>query len=207
MYSVITGTPQRQTNVGVLTERVAERPAARAHDHTRRLVVLAAVCLCAAVAAVLVQLRHEPRSLDRRPVAPVVLSDAQLEHFAARTGQPVYWAGPRVGYVYELTRTPSGRIFVRYVPQGYVAGDTRPDFLTVATYPTSGAYDNLRRAAKRGGASATALAGGAIAVTWQHAATNVYLAYPHADYQVEVFNPVPGHALELTLNGAIVPIR
>ena len=118
----------------------------------------------------------------------------------------MYWAGPRRGYVYEVTRTPSGRVFVRYLPQGYVAGDTRPAFMTVATYPTSGAYENLRRATKTGG-SATTVAGGGIAITWHRSATNVYLAYPHTDYQVEVFNPVPGHARKLLLNGAIVPIR
>lgn len=135
-----------------------------------------------------------------------MLSGVQLERFAAGAGHPVYWAGPRSGYVYEVTRTPSGRVFVRYLPQGYVAGDTRPEFMTVATYPTSGAFDNLRRATKRGG-SATAVGGGGIAVTWHHSATNVYLAYPHTNYQVEVFNPVPGHARKLLLNGAIVPIH
>lgn len=169
-------------------------------------VVLVGVCLCAALAVAVLQLRHEPRTLDRRAVAPVLLSDAQLERFASGAGQPVYWAGPRSGYVYELTLTPSGRVYVRYLPQGYVAGDTRPDFLTVATYPTSGAYDNLRRAATRPGASATSVPGGGLAVTWRHSATNVYLAYPRANYQVEVFDPVPGHARSLLLNGAIAPL-
>jgi hypothetical protein len=31
---------------------------------------------------------------------------------------PVYWAGPRPSYTYELTRTSDGRIFVRYLPTG-----------------------------------------------------------------------------------------
>jgi hypothetical protein len=159
-----------------------------------------------ALAVVALEVRHQPRSVDRRPVGPVVLSATQLERFAAGAGRPVYWAGPRSGYEYELTRTPSGRVFVRYLPQGYVAGDTRPEFMAVATYPTAGAFDNLRHATKTGG-SAAAVAGGGIAVTWRHSATNVYLAYPHTDYQVEVFNPVPGHARKLLLNGAIVPVR
>lgn len=168
---------------------------------------LAVVCLCAAFAAAVLQLRHAPRAVDRRAVTPVVLSEVQLERFAAAAGQPVYWAGPRSGYVYELTRTPSGRVFVRYLPQGYAAGDTRPDFLTVATYPGAGAYDHLRRAATTAGASATSVAGGGILVGWQRSATNAYLAYPHASYQVEVFDPVPGHARKLLLNGAITPVR
>ena len=201
MHGTVTGTRHPRTNEVAVTEHVAVQ------GHTRRLIVIVGVCLCASALTVLaLQLRHERRSLDRRPVGPVVLSAAQLEHFAAGAGQPVYWAGPRSGYVYELTRTLSGRVFVRYLPQGYVAGDTRPEFMTVATYRTSAAYDDLRRATKTGG-SATAVAGGGSAVTWHHSTTNVYLAYPHTNYQVEVFNPVPGHARKLLLNGAIVPIR
>lgn len=208
MGGVVTGTLRRRTNVGAMTEHLAEPGAAGAQGQTRRVVVLAGVCLCAAaLAVVVVQLRHVPRSVDRRAVGPVLLSDAQLQRFAAGAGRPVYWAGPRSGYVYEVTRTPGGRVFVRYLPRGYVAGDTRPDFLTVATYPVSGAYDNLRRATARGGASATAVAGGGIAVTWRNSATNIYLAYPHSNYQVEVFNPVPGHSRTLLFHGAIAPIR
>lgn len=190
-----------------MNEHLAEPIAARVSAHTRRLVVVVGACLCASTLAVVtLQLRHGPQSVDRRPVGPVVLSQAQLERFAAGAAHPVYWAGPRSGYVYEVTRTPSGRVFVRYLPQGFVAGDTRPEFMTVATYPTSGAYDNLRRATKTGG-SAIAVADGGIALTWHHSTTNVYLAYPDTNYQVEVFNPVPGHARKLLLNGAIAPIR
>jgi hypothetical protein len=194
--------------VVAVTEHLADPVAVRADGHERRLIVIVGVCLCAAAFSVVaLQFRHGPRSLDRRPVGPVVLSAAQLERFAAGAGRPIYWAGPRSGYVYELTRTRSGRVYVRYLPQGFVAGDTRPDFLTVATYPTSGAYENLRRAGTTDGASGTAIDGGGIAVSLWHSATNVYLAYAHTDYQVEVFNPVPGHSRKLLLNGAIVPIR
>lgn len=207
MDGTVTGTRHPRTNVVAVTEHLADPIPARVPAHTRRRIAVVGACLCvSALAVVALQLRHHPRSVDRRPVGPVVLSETQLERFAAGAGHPVYWAGPRSGYVYELTRTPSGRVFVRYLPQGYVAGDTRPEFMTVATYPSSGAFDNLRQATRTGG-SATAVADGGIAVTWRHSATNLYLAYPQADYQVEVFNPVPGHARKLLLNGAIVPIR
>jgi hypothetical protein len=37
--------------------------------------------------------------------------------------------------------------------------------------------------------------------------TNVYLAYPDQPFQVEVFDPTPGRALDLVLDRQIRPIR
>ena len=45
--------------------------------------------------------------------------------------------------------TGSGRVFVRYLPQGVSAGDPRAGFVTVGTYPDASAYANLERAARR----------------------------------------------------------
>ena len=40
---------------------------------------------------------------NEKPIGPIVLSADGLRTFALGTGQPVYWAGPRTGYRYELT--------------------------------------------------------------------------------------------------------
>ena len=206
MHGVVTGTRNRHENVGPVTESFSDSIAVRTPGHARKLIVLAVACLCAGLAVALLLLRHDPRSTEARAMAPVLLSDVQLERFAATAGEPVYWAGPRRDYVYEVTRTPGGRVFVRYLPKGFVAGDTRASFLTVGTYPTAHAYENLRRAAKALDAKATAVSEDGIVLTSTRAPASAYLAYPHADYQVEVYNPVAGHALKLLLNGAIVPV-
>lgn len=207
MDGTATGTRTRHENIGAVTESVFEPVAARAQGHWRQLVGLALACLCAAVAVGVLLARHEPRpAAEARPTGPVLLSEVQLQQFAAAAGQPVYWAGPRRGYVYEVTRTRSGRVFVRYLPQGFVAGDARASFLTVATYPTAHAYENLRRAAKALDARASEVADDGIALTSTRAPASAYLAYPRADYQVEVYDPAAGHASKLLLNGAIVRV-
>jgi hypothetical protein len=45
-----------------------------------------------------------------------LVSQAQLERLPDLVGHPVYWAGPRNGFSYELTSITNGRTFVRYLP-------------------------------------------------------------------------------------------
>ena len=57
-----------------------------------------------------------------RPIAPVGLSAKGLRTLTASIPQPIYWAGPKPGYLYELTRTSTGKIFIRYLPPGTPVG-------------------------------------------------------------------------------------
>jgi hypothetical protein len=133
-------------------------------------------------------------------------SEADLREFAASTPHPVYWAGPRARHTYELTRTSDGRVYVRYLPEGVKAGDPRPEFLTVGTYPRPRAYAELERAAKAPGATSRSLAGGGLAVA-SRGSPSVYFGYPDAAYQVEVYAPSPRWARDLVLRGQVVPVR
>jgi hypothetical protein len=65
---------------------------------------------------------------------PTIVSQGQLERFAGTLDYPVYWAGPKPGYSYELTAA-HGRVWVRYLPAGVKAGDPRPNF--PSSEPTS----------------------------------------------------------------------
>ena len=71
---------------------------------------------------------------------PTAATRADLQTFAQRVGHPIYWAGPKPGYTYELSTTSNGGVFIRYLPAGAKVGDPRADFLTVATYPFPGAF-------------------------------------------------------------------
>jgi hypothetical protein len=82
-------------------------------------------------------------SAKNAPTAvPAAASRAELTALATSLGHPIYWAGPRTGYTYEVTQDASGKVFIRYLPPGLAVGASKP-YLTVATYPFPGA---LRRA-------------------------------------------------------------
>lgn len=141
------------------------------------------------------------------PSGATATSESDLRSFAESASHPVYWAGPKNDFTYELTRTTDGRVYVRYLPEGTDVGDPRARFLTVGTYPRAGAWAELKRAAKAKGAISLKLERGGLAVFSEARPTSVYFGYPDARYQVEVYHPSPDEARRLALSGQVVPVR
>ena len=136
-----------------------------------------------------------------------VVPTGRLRELAAVLDHPLFWAGTRPGMGYELTRTAAGNIFIRYLPANARAGDPRPAFLAIGTYPVPDAFARTRTAGKRTGAVAVGLKGGGIAVYDSARPTSVYFAYPDSKVQVEVFDPNGRTARNLVVYGRVVPIK
>lgn len=134
-------------------------------------------------------------------------SESDLKAFADSTSHPVYWAGAKDGHTYELTRTNDGRIYVRYLPEGTEVGDPRSGFLTIGTYPRPAAFAELKRAAKAEGAVSLKVGEDGLAVFNEARPTSVYLGFPDARYQVEVYHSSPDEARRLALSGQVVPVK
>jgi len=183
------------------------RPAPELRRPHLPLVVLG-IALAGVVAAVAGLLLESDGSADVATTngVPVLVSPAQLEWVAASVDHPVYWAGPRPGFRYELTTTAPGRIFVRYLPSGVAAGDPRPDFLTVGTYPGASSFADLRRAANRDGVISVGLDHGGLVVSAAQRSRSAYLGFEGERYQVEVYAPSTGTARDLILAGDIIPV-
>jgi hypothetical protein len=128
-------------------------------------------------------------------------SPSTLRKLASSVQHPIFWLGPKSGYTYEL-RQSDGKIYVRYLPDGVAAGSKKA-YLTVATYPFAGAYAAIARAAAARGAVKLKLTHGGLAVLDKAYPESVYLAYPGLDYQVEVYDPTPRHALQLVSAGKV----
>jgi hypothetical protein len=129
---------------------------------------------------------------------------ADLQALAASLKHPIYWAGPKNGYTYELTRTASGNVFIRYLPPGVKVGSATP-YLTVATYPFPGAFGAIQALAQQN-LQSVKLAGGGLAVRDQSNPTSIHLAFPGSAYQVEVFDPKPATALRTVKSGQVTSI-
>jgi len=138
--------------------------------------------------------------------SPTIVSQAQLERFAGTLDYPVYWAGPKPGFSYELTAA-SGRVWVRYLPAGVEAGDPRPNFLVVGTYQQPHAYSGLQAAAKQADSRSKRIADGGLLVYSSQRPTSVYFGYPGVKYQVEVYNPSSATARSLVVAGTITPVK
>jgi hypothetical protein len=127
-----------------------------------------------------------------------------LASLAASVGHPVYWAGAKDGYRYELTHTTDGRIYIRYLPAGVAVGTSAPNYLTVGTYPVKDALATVRAIGRKPGGSLLNLAGGAVAALDPDHPLSTYVAYPGSAYEIEVYDPSPGRSRQVVTSGAIV---
>jgi hypothetical protein len=135
---------------------------------------------------------------------PSLMSAEELHDLAASTSVPLYWAGPRAGARYEVTRTRAGTVYLRYLPPALRVGDLEPA-LTVVTYPIENALERMQaNAGKR--SSRIPLPDGGLAVVDPSRPTNVHFAYPGQAVQVEVYAPSPGLARRLVLSGVVRPL-
>jgi len=139
-------------------------------------------------------------------IGPVAATPATLRSVSAKAKRPIYWVGPRSGQTYELTRTRGGRVYVRYLPAGAKIGNTRADYTIVGTYPTPNALKVLKDLAKQPTEKSVPAPGGGIAVYAANAPTNVYVAFPGSDEQIEVFDPSAKRALQLVTSGRVAPV-
>lgn len=178
---------------------------ARPRRLARRPLVIALLAL--PLAALLAVLLLGGRGGDGA-AAPQATDSAQLQELAATIGHPVFWAGaPAAGTELELTHAADDAVYVRYLGADGALGDQRGRFTTVGTYPVSGAFAVLGRAAEQPTAVTRDLPGGGLALLDTRRPQSVYLAWPGADYEVEVFDPSPKRALDLVLTGAVAPAR
>jgi hypothetical protein len=133
---------------------------------------------------------------------PAAISLAGLRSLAHSLGHPIYWVGPKKGYTYELTRAPSGQIYLRYLPRGVKVG-ARGSYLIVATYPFPGAFGALQGLANQKDEVALTLPGGGLALINKGNPNSIHLAYPGSDYQVEVFDPSSRTVRQLVASGRV----
>lgn len=191
-----------------MTGLAESAPGAHRAQVSQLAVLAVAVAVAAAVVAWLLVHGESDTRVPASPSGPALVSQTQLEKLASSSPEPVYWAGPRKGFSYELTRTADGRTYVRYLPHGVAAGDRRDEFLVVGTYERPHAFTDLRHAGTRTGARSVKLdRGGVLVFFTERRPHSVYFGYPGASNQVEVFAPSGATARALVLHGEITPIR
>jgi hypothetical protein len=176
---------------------------------SNRLRIATSIAL-AVVVAVVVWLIVKPNEDTSDTTGPSAAASAAtlstLRALPGEVGHPVYWARTRAGYTLELTEV-EGNLFIRYLPPGIDVGDPRADYLTVGTYRVADAYALLKRQSRRRGNHALRARGGGIAVWSDSRPQSVYLAYPSADIQVEIYDTSAVRARRLATTGAVERIR
>jgi hypothetical protein len=142
-----------------------------------------------------------------RATGPVETTTAKLRALSLELGHPIYWAGPQPDRKYELTRTSDDRIFVRYLPRDVQIGIRQAAFTIIGTYPVVNAYKVLQQLGKKPHEHNFAAPVGGFAVYSSEQPSNVYLAYPGSNLQIEVYDPSPQQARGLITSGQVAAVR
>jgi hypothetical protein len=131
----------------------------------------------------------------------------QVRDVGNAVGHTVYWAGEQPGFHFELTVDPDGKVYIRYLAQGSPVESSRVSSLTIGTYPYIDAFGTLQTAARRSGGMTDRTPDDGLVVSFPNSTNSVYVAFPGSDYEIEVYDPHPGRALELATAGSITPIE
>ncbi len=127
----------------------------------------------------------------------VALTEGELVDAVKQLGVDVYWAGPVKGAKYTLAVPAEGQAYVRYLPNGDGLTDTQPNYVVIATYTTANAFSATQAAGNQSNGVTFINTEGAAVYYNKDAPTNVYVAYPNLNYQIEVFDPIAATALDI----------
>ncbi len=134
----------------------------------------------------------------------VALTEAQLRDLVISKKLTAYWVGPLDGAKYSLISNANGQVFVRYLPEGKGLEDTNADYRVIATYPQSDAFSITKAAGNQANAISFTNVDGAQVFYSKSYAANVYVAFPDAPYEIEIFDPKDGGALSLATNAGLI---
>lgn len=146
-----------------------------------------------------------PAAGSVRALPPHPLTAAGIAALAKRLNHPLYWVGPKPGDTYEVSQTSAGQVFIRYLPPGVKVGASR-EYLTVGTYPYTGAYGAIQGLTQQGANAKIKLRNGGLAAVSSGYPKSIHLAFPGSNFQVEVFSPSPATTHRLVAANKVTTI-
>ena len=153
----------------------------------------------------IVQNQHQAATQPSGGGAAVArISEEGLKTLAGAVPTPLFWAGPRSGFTYELSKNDDDLVWLRYLPAVTPVGADIPH-LTIGTYPMADAYAVTSRLAQTPGAVRIPLDDG-IAYFDPRSPTSVYVAFRGVDAQIEVYDPSAAAARQLVVSGQVRPV-
>ena len=196
-----------------IEEPSTERPAAGAWlQNNRRTAVIAGAVVVVIVAAIIAfavggkdSKSSSSNGSNGQTTQQTGLSADGLKTAVAALGRKVYWAGDEADNQYVLQTLANGQTTVRYIPKGGNPNEAQAIYRVMGSYPIKDAFGVTTKAGQAEGSVLITNADGSIVVYNKSKLTNVYVAFPNVDVQVEVYDP-SGQALALATSGRVVPV-
>lgn len=172
------------------------------HSRGFFLVLTIVIALISGVIAFGIARQFNPNLSEQTTLAAkisggVCLTEDELKSLVAEQKLSVYWTGPISDATYTLNASQTGQVFVRYVEKGQQCDGQTQEFRVIATYSLAGAFESTRAAGNQANGVSLENNDGSIVYFNRESPTNVYVAYPNIDYQIEIYDPNPKKAVLL----------
>lgn len=191
-----------------LEQPAAPQPAAGAWlQNNRRTVAIAAAIVVIVVAAIIAFAvgGNDSNKDSNATTQQVGLNADGLKTAVSTLGRKVYWAGDEADNQYVLQTLANGQATVRYIPKGGNSNESQAIYRVIGSYPIKDAFGVTTKAGEAEGSVLITNADGSIVVYNKNKITNVYVAFPNVDVQIEIYDP-SGQAVALATSGRVVPI-
>ena len=196
-----------------IEEPGTERPAAGAWlQNNRRTAVIAGAVVVVIVAAIIAFVvggddskNSSSNGSTNEVTQQVGLNADGLKTAVTALGRKVYWAGDEADNQYVLQTLANGQTTVRYIPKGGDPNEAQAIYRVMGSYPIKDAFGVTTKAGQAEGSVLITNADGSIVVYNKAKLSNVYVAFPGVDVQVEIYDP-SGQALALATSGRVVPV-
>jgi len=129
----------------------------------------------------------------------VALSQNQLQSLVVEESITAYWAGPRPGYLYSINTTAKDRVFLQYIQADKNSSNVVANSRVIATYFVKDGFARTVAAATRPGNTGFRNPNGSVVFYSKNRNTDIYLAFPGKEVQIEIFDPLAGQALSLAV--------
>ena len=137
----------------------------------------------------------------------VALTEPELRDVVRQLKRTVFWTGPQKNARYTINALTDGQTYLRYLPDGKGVSDTQPNYRTVGTYESQDAYTaTLAAGNEANGVSFTTTDGRVIHYN-KASEGNIYMAFKGKPFQIEIFDPNSGAALDIANSNKLEIIK
>jgi hypothetical protein len=163
------------------------------------LIAVTAVAITVAIGAIALHNHNQGTWRGDALAGKVALTQSQLENLVTDESITAYWAGPRPGYLYSIDTTTKDRVFLQYIQANKNSSNVVANSRVVATYFAKDGFARTVAAATLSGNTGFRNPNGSVVFYSKNRNTDIYLAFPGKEVQIEIFDPLAGQALSLAV--------
>jgi hypothetical protein len=162
-------------------------------------IALTSVAITVAIGAFTFHLQNQKAWRADALAGKVALTQSQLENLVTDESITAYWAGPRPGYLYSIDTTSKDRVFLQYIQENKNSSNVVANSRVIATYFAKDGFARTVAGATRAGNTGFRNPNGSVVFYAKNRNTDIYLAFPEKEVQIEIFDPLAGQALSLAV--------